>query len=157
VLICYSFSPSTVHHRHQQGIRHNIDGTLELLLPFKPLVPHFASDRLLTCTSFRLFYRRYRSRKYPNCSSDERLLRKHRQPFVLPILRFFASISIRYSSDYFLYLTLATAGVLGLSAHAVTLMLLATQFMTWRGVGNPQVYIVRLSFLLYSTLPVFFT
>lgn len=28
----------------------------------------------------------------------------------------------------------------GLAAHAVTLMLLATQFMQWRGVDSPQVY-----------------
>jgi len=37
-------------------------------------------------------------------------------------------------------------GVLGLAAHAVTLMLLATQFMGWRGVNQPQVYVGNLWF-----------
>ncbi|KAK4703235.1 uncharacterized protein P7C70_g2982, partial [Phenoliferia sp. Uapishka_3] len=37
-------------------------------------------------------------------------------------------------------------GQIGLAAHAVTLMLLATQFMGWRGVNSPQVYVGNLWF-----------
>ncbi|CED84328.1 GPR1/FUN34/yaaH [Phaffia rhodozyma] len=44
------------------------------------------------------------------------------------------------------YKTIGNPGVLGLAVHAVTLMLLATQFMGWRGVGSPQVYIGNLYF-----------
>lgn len=45
------------------------------------------------------------------------------------------------------YKNIGNPGVLGLAAHAVTLMLISTQFMRWRGVGNPQVYIGNLYFM----------
>ncbi|KAM0753049.1 hypothetical protein T439DRAFT_378786 [Meredithblackwellia eburnea MCA 4105] len=53
------------------------------------------------------------------------------------------------------YGKIGNPGVLGLAAHAVTLMLLATQFMKWRGVTVPQVYIGNLWF--YAGLYMFTT
>ncbi|ORY64617.1 GPR1/FUN34/yaaH family-domain-containing protein [Leucosporidium creatinivorum] len=44
------------------------------------------------------------------------------------------------------YKRVGNPGLLGLAAHAVTLMLLSTQFMTFRGVSTPAVYVGNLFF-----------
>lgn len=51
-----------------------------------------------------------------------------------------------------LWLTSRTSNS-GLAAHAVTLMLLATQFMGWRGVTAPQVYVGNLYICIVARLP----
>ncbi len=49
-------------------------------------------------------------------------------------------------SQHGFYGHIGNPGLVGLAAHAVTLMLLATSFMQWRGVTAPTAYVGNLFF-----------
>jgi len=49
-------------------------------------------------------------------------------------------------SQHGFYGHIGNPGLIGLAAHAVTLMLLATAFMRWRGVTAPTAYVGNLFF-----------